>query len=113
VDDGSTDASADLAGRHPGVRVSTHAGNRGLSAARNTGIAAAATGFVALLDSDDAWDADKTARQLPAFTARPFDVSYRYAGDLEMSIRLSAARPTSIATSRRSNSARTAWDTTS
>ncbi len=71
VDDGSTDASADLAASHPGVRVLTHATNRGLSAARNTGIAAAATGLVALLDSDDAWDADKMARQLPVFAARP------------------------------------------
>ena len=71
VDDGSTDASADLAALHPGVRVLKHAANRGLSAARNTGIAAAATGLVALLDSDDAWDADKMARQLPVFAARP------------------------------------------
>ena len=70
-DDGSTDASAALAASHPGVRVLKHAANRGLSAARNTGIAAAATGLVALLDSDDAWDADKMARQLPVFAARP------------------------------------------
>ena len=71
VDDGSTDASADLAASYPGVRVLKHPANRGLSAARNTGIAAVGTGLVALLDSDDAWDADKMARQLPVFAARP------------------------------------------
>jgi len=71
VDDGSTDASADLAALGGRVRVLKHPTNRGLPAARNTGIAAAATGLIALLDSDDTWDADKMARQLPVFAARP------------------------------------------
>ena len=74
VDDGSTDGSAGLVAGYPRVRVVTHAANSGLSAARNTGITAARAGVVALLDSDDCWDADKLARQLPAFAARP-DVS--------------------------------------
>jgi len=71
IDDGSTDGCGGLVADCPGVRVVAHAANRGLSAARNTGITAARTGVVALLDSDDAWDADKMARQLPAFAARP------------------------------------------
>ena len=70
VDDGSTDGGAGLVAGHPRVRVLTHAVNKGLPAARNTGIVAARTGLVALLDSDDCWDADKMAAQLPAFAAR-------------------------------------------
>ncbi len=71
VDDASTDGSGDLvAAVDPSVRVLRHAVNRGLAAARNTGIAAVTTEIVALLDSDDTWHPEKMARQLPAF-ARP------------------------------------------
>ena len=54
VDDGSHDNTAELAGRS-GVRIIRHEHNRGLSAARNTGISAATHEWVALLDSDDEW----------------------------------------------------------
>lgn len=58
VDDGTTDAAAlavlnQYEGIDPRVRIIRHGENRGLSAARNTGFAAARSGFVFMLDSDD------------------------------------------------------------
>jgi glycosyltransferase involved in cell wall biosynthesis len=50
VDDGSTDATADLARIYPVRVISTE--NRGLSSARNTGLAAARGEIIAYLDSD-------------------------------------------------------------
>lgn len=57
VDDGSTDDTAELARTHPIrehilIRVISTA-NAGVSAARNTGIRAARTAHIALLDADD------------------------------------------------------------
>lgn len=51
VDDGSTDDTSAAARRH-GVTVLRHKVNRGLSAARNTGIRAATAPIVAFLDDD-------------------------------------------------------------
>ena len=51
VDDGSTDDTADIA-RRMGVRVVSDGMNRGLSAARNTGIEASAGEIVAFTDDD-------------------------------------------------------------
>ena len=57
VDDGSTDATAEIlagaAARLPGARVLTHPDNRGLSAARNTGLRAAGGDYLTFLDGDD------------------------------------------------------------
>ena len=59
VDDGSTDESpailASYAEKDARFRVITRA-NGGLSAARNTGVAAATGAYLAFLDSDDAYD---------------------------------------------------------
>lgn len=52
VDDGSTDGTGDLAARHSGVRLITRP-NGGDAAARNTGLEAARTRWVSLLDADD------------------------------------------------------------
>jgi glycosyltransferase involved in cell wall biosynthesis len=54
VDDGSEDATADVA-ELLGARVIRHPHNRGLSAARNTGLELATQSWIALLDSDDEW----------------------------------------------------------
>jgi glycosyltransferase involved in cell wall biosynthesis len=70
VDDGSTDASTKLAKdycrRFPGrVRYLEHEHheNRGMSASRNRGLAAAQGELIAFLDSDDVWVPEKLAEQ--------------------------------------------------
>jgi len=56
VDDCSTDNSRAVAERFAGnVRIISHETNKGLSAARNTGIANANADYVAFLDADDVW----------------------------------------------------------
>ncbi len=66
VDDGSADDSAarlETAARaDPRVRVFRHPANRGISAARNTALAAAAGDLVAYLDCDDEFYPDHLAR---------------------------------------------------
>ncbi|MGL3807442.1 glycosyltransferase family 2 protein [Paeniglutamicibacter sp. R2-26] len=57
IDDASTDATPELArefaDRLPGLRVIEHGRNRGVSAARNTGLAHATGEFIVFLDPDD------------------------------------------------------------
>ena len=52
VDDGSTDETAEVAGRYPQVRC-IRQGNQGLSAARNRGLKASRGEYVVFLDADD------------------------------------------------------------
>ncbi len=71
VDDGSTDGTtAHLHERWPQVRV-IEQDNRGVSAARNAGIHAASSEWIALLDSDDRWYPTKLEKQLAALQEHP------------------------------------------
>lgn len=71
VDDGSTDNTpALLKAYQERINVLRQA-NRGVSAARNTGIRSARGAFIALLDSDDYWRPDKLALQMDWFDAHP------------------------------------------
>lgn len=58
INDASTDGSLALAQKfeRPGIRIINHPKNKGLSAARNTGIKHAAGNYVAFLDADDLLD---------------------------------------------------------
>lgn len=74
VDDGSRDRGPEIArgyaARDKRVRVVTQE-NRGLAGARNTGIRHAKGEFIALLDADDRWLADKLARHVALMTEDP------------------------------------------
>lgn len=71
VDDGSTDATAEVAGSRPGVRLIRLAGNEGPSRARNAGMAAARGDLVAFLDADDLWPAGSLAARIDALNRHP------------------------------------------
>ena len=78
VDDGSDDAGPEIARRyarrHPEkIRVLEHPGraNRGISASRNLGAAAARGEWLACLDGDDVWPPDKLAEQVAIVRRHP------------------------------------------
>lgn len=62
VDDGSTDLTSEILESYENLKVIKQK-NKGVSAARNTGIRAAKGQWIALLDSDDEWLNDKLAKQ--------------------------------------------------
>jgi glycosyltransferase involved in cell wall biosynthesis len=67
VDDHSTDSTPDILASHVSrfpVSIIRHPVNRGLSAARNTGIAAGAGKYIAILDADDLWLPAKLEHQV-------------------------------------------------
>lgn len=71
VDDGSTDETPALLRSYGGRLTVLRQENRGVSAARNTGIAHAAGELIAFLDSDDHWLPGKLSRQAAFFAHRP------------------------------------------
>jgi glycosyltransferase involved in cell wall biosynthesis len=73
VDDGSTDDTQAVleSFKDPRIRVFRHSVNRGVAAARNTGLAAARGEFIAFLDSDDEWRPDKLTKQLDVMRRAP------------------------------------------
>ena len=70
VDDGSTDASAQVAQRCAAARCLTQP-NQGNGAAKNTGLAAARGEFIAFLDQDDIWLPGKLSAQVDALRQNP------------------------------------------
>lgn len=71
VDDGSTDETAQVAERYARMVRYVRQANAGLAAARNAGIRAATSDWVALLDSDDVWLPTRLAAQEALVTAHP------------------------------------------
>jgi hypothetical protein len=79
VDDGSTDGGGGVAkGYEPRVRCLAQE-NRGLSAARNSGIRAAHAPLLTFLDADDRLRPAKLAAQLDVFAAAP-EIGATYTG---------------------------------
>ena len=71
VDDGSTDASADVVRSYGSRARYVHQRNAGSAAARNRGVAESRGELVSFLDQDDLWDRRKLERQVLHFQARP------------------------------------------
>jgi glycosyltransferase involved in cell wall biosynthesis len=78
VDDGSSDASTemarDYAARHPRrVRYLEHPGhqNRGMSPSRNLGIRQARGNYIAFIDADDVWLPEKLSQQMAIMESHP------------------------------------------
>ncbi len=71
IDDGSTDATPSVLYDYvPRIRV-IRTGHRGVSHARNVGLRAARSEWIAFLDSDDEWLPKKLQRQLEWLRAHP------------------------------------------
>ena len=76
VDDGSTDNTAELIQAfYPQVHY-VYQRNKGVSAARNTGLHHAKGDLIALLDSDDEWLPNKLARQYELMQKTALDVCH-------------------------------------
>lgn len=72
VDDGSDDDTRyQLAPFRRFIRVISHPENRGVSAARNTGIRASGSPWIAFLDSDDYWLPEKLSAQMAFHEENP------------------------------------------
>ena len=79
VDDGSTDSSREIAMRFGNPVSCLAQANQGPSAARNRGIAAASSEWVAFLDADDYWMPGRLERMLDVVERNP-DVDFIYTG---------------------------------
>jgi glycosyltransferase involved in cell wall biosynthesis len=76
VDDGSTDRSAEiLEGYGARIRVIRQQ-NRGVSAARNAGVAESAGDFIAFLDADDYWEAGFLAEMVEGMADTRTAIAY-------------------------------------
>jgi glycosyltransferase involved in cell wall biosynthesis len=72
VDDGSTDETQSVLRQFKDrIHIVVHGTNRGVSAARNTGIASSTAPLVAFLDSDDYWLPEKLSVQTAFFDQNP------------------------------------------
>lgn len=80
INDGSTDDTETVANQFvPKIRY-FHQPNRGLGATRNKGIQLARGDFLAFLDADDVWVADKLEQQLKLFDEDSnLDMAFGYA----------------------------------
>jgi glycosyltransferase involved in cell wall biosynthesis len=75
VDDASSDDTREQIPNRGKVKFIVHASNRGVSAARNSGIRYCSGRFIAFLDSDDYWLPGKLSRQTGFFSANPSAVA--------------------------------------
>jgi len=73
VDDASTDGTADVAARYrdQGVNLVALKERHGAAGARNAGIAAAKSAWIAFLDADDEWLAAKLEKEVALIVADP------------------------------------------
>jgi glycosyltransferase involved in cell wall biosynthesis len=84
IDDGSTDNTEETVKSFNNfkIRYIFHSDNRGVSAARNTGIRASRGKYIALLDSDDEWLPEKLDEQIKVFKSEFAEVGVVYSNVL-------------------------------
>ena len=94
IDDGSTDASGEVARRYsPPARYLRRA-HGGAGAARNTGVAHAESELIAFCDADDLWAESKLERQMAVFREDPgIDVVFGSVSEFWASGRPEGLRP--------------------
>jgi glycosyltransferase involved in cell wall biosynthesis len=107
VDDGSTDATPEVAAAWPDVTYLRQP-NAGAAAARNRGIEAATGAWLAFLDADDRWADGKIARQMAYLDEYPVDMVFGLATELRDDDPREAARPRQDAKLRQAIAARCA-----
>jgi glycosyltransferase involved in cell wall biosynthesis len=90
IDDGSSDDTEAVLARYPEVRLIRQE-NQGAAAARNRGIEAARSEWIAFLDSDDLWRPNKIEEQLRAAARHP-DATLIYGSFIVTSFRGGAAK---------------------
>jgi glycosyltransferase involved in cell wall biosynthesis len=71
IDDGSTDGTSELLSGYGDRIKAVRQRNRGVSAARNAGVALASGALLAFLDADDVWLPKKLERQVARFQVEP------------------------------------------
>ncbi|MDR2884638.1 MAG: glycosyltransferase [Deferribacteraceae bacterium] len=60
----------------PRIKLIQHMSNRGVSAARNSGVAASSSQFIAFLDSDDLWLPSKMQTQIDFMNSKGLKISH-------------------------------------
>jgi glycosyltransferase involved in cell wall biosynthesis len=85
VDDASSDNTADVISQFndPRIKYIVHGKNRGLSAARNTGIRASSGKFIAFLDADDFFHPEKIQSHLDFIEQHP-EIAVTYNARFEL-----------------------------
>ena len=115
VDDGSADDTPQVLSRYGDRIHAIRQENRGLSAARNTGIGAARGEYVALLDSDDYFRPDKIAKQVALIGSQPglgavgCDVQHVDADGSDLRYRRFPDPPSDLGEQLRAIATRRAW----
>lgn len=71
VDDGSTDSTPEIAQTYSGSIKYVRQDNQGVAAAKNTGLGFSRGEFIAILDADDLWHAEKLERQMVKMRQQP------------------------------------------
>ena len=74
VDDGSQDATAEVARQHPGVTVLQHKGNRGYGAALKTGIRHAHYDLICITDADGTYPNERIPDLVARLTEDGYDM---------------------------------------
>jgi glycosyltransferase involved in cell wall biosynthesis len=86
VDDGSRDNTQEVVSRFNNrkIRYVRHETNKGVTAARNTGVLNSNGAYIAFLDDDDEWLPQKLARQMVLLGRSPLQAGAVYTGLLQV-----------------------------